>query len=83
MKKETEKLQIVNPNAAGIDVGAKSYMVAIDQNRSNVREFGVYTKDHWSMVEYFKQNIIQTIAMESTASYWQTLFNYLQKAGFM
>jgi transposase len=82
MKKETEKLQIVNPNAAGIDVGAKSYMVAIDQNRSNVREFGVYTKDHCSMVEYFKQNSIQTIAMESTGSYWQTLFNYLQGAGF-
>jgi transposase len=57
-------------------------MVAIDQNRSNVREFGVYTKDHWLMVEYFKQNSIQTIAMESTGSYWQTLFNYLQGAGF-
>jgi hypothetical protein len=45
MKNEkTAKLQIANLNAAGIDVGAKSYMVAIDQEKLNVREFGVTQK---------------------------------------
>lgn len=81
MKNETAKLQIVNSNAAGIDVGAKSYFVAVDQQKSNVCEFGVYTRDHQKMIDHLKTHDIKTVAMESTGSYWQTLFNSLQAAG--
>lgn len=83
MKNEkTAKLQIVNLNAAGIDVGSKSYMVAIDQEKENVKEFGVYTKDHQKLVDHLISHDIKTVAMESTGSYWQTLFSSLQAAGF-
>lgn len=82
MSKKELPLQIVNPNAAGIDVGSRSHFVAIDQVKANVREFGVYTKDHEEMVRHLRSCNISTIAMESTGSYWQTLFNALQKAGF-
>jgi hypothetical protein len=75
-------LQIVNLRAAGIDVGSRSHMVAIDQNRENVREFGVYTKDYEELIVYLRNVGITTIAMESTGTYWQTLFNSLQAAGF-
>jgi hypothetical protein len=57
-------------------------MVAVDQNIENVKKFGVYTKDHELLINYFREVGITTIAMESTGSYWQTLFNALQAAGF-
>lgn len=70
MKNEkTAKLQIINLNAAGIDVGAKSYVVAIDQEKTNVQEFGVYTKDHAKMIDHLNSHGIKTVAMESTGSY--------------
>jgi transposase len=77
-----EKMKIVNPRAAGIDVGSKSHFVGINQNEKDVREFGVYSKDHQAMIEHLKQNLIASVAMESTGSYWQTLFFALQEAGF-
>ncbi len=75
-------LQIINPNAAGIDVGSRMHVVAVDQNTENVRSFGVYTKDHEEIASYLHYHKITTVAMESTGSYWQTLFNFLQRAGF-
>ncbi|MDQ2720618.1 MAG: IS110 family transposase [Bacteroidota bacterium] len=82
MEKKELALCIVNLHAAGIDVGSRSHMVAIDQNKENVREFGVYTKDHKQLIVYLRGVGVTTIAMESTGSYWQTLFNSLQAAGF-
>lgn len=82
MAKQELSLQVENLNAAGIDVGSRSHMVAIDQIKDNVREFGVYTKDHEQLIIYLQSCNITTVAMESTGSYWQTLFNALQRAGF-
>lgn len=82
MKTNALTLPIVNPHAAGIDVGSRSHFVAIDQNSENVKEFGVYTKDHISLINYLRFANVETIAMESTGTYWQTLFNALQAAGF-
>lgn len=63
-------------------VGSRSHLVAVDQDKDKVREFGVYTADHQKLIEHLRQYDITTIAMESTGSYWQTLFNALQQAGF-
>jgi transposase len=82
MEKQALTLQVINPHAAGIDVGSRSHVVAIDQNKENVRSFGVYTQDHEELILHLHQYGITTIAMESTGSYWQTLFNSLQEAGF-
>lgn len=46
MKKKTQKslrMEIVNHNAGGIDVGSKSHFVAIGQGLDQVKEFGVYS----------------------------------------
>ena len=80
--KNYEKMKIVNPDAAGIDVGSKSHFVALGQSDEDVKEFGVYTKDHNELIEFLHLHNIRTIAMESTGSYWQTLFYALQEAGF-
>jgi transposase len=82
MKEKEIPMQIVHPNAAGIDIGSKTHWVAVDQNLGNVREFGVYTRDHQHLINYLKSHQVTSVAMESTGSYWQTLFHSLQKAGF-
>ena len=82
MEPQELNFKIIHSHAAGIDVGSRSHMVAVDQNKDNVREFGVYTKDHQDLINYLRNHAITTIAMESTGTYWQTLFNALQKAGF-
>jgi len=82
MAKKERSLQIVNPHAAGIDVGSRSHYVAVDQHASHVKAFGVYTKDHLLLIEHLRNAGVTTIAMESTGNYWQTLFNALQAVGF-
>jgi len=84
MKEKDQELsmKIVHPHAAGIDIGSKSHWVAVDQSPANVREFGVYTRDHQRLIEYLRLHQVTTVAMESTGSYWQTLFHALQKVGF-
>jgi transposase len=82
MEKKKLSLQVVNLHAAGIDVGSRSHVVAVDQNKENVRSFGVYTKDHELLISHLTDHGITSVAMESTGTYWQTLFNVLQRAGF-
>lgn len=79
---EKISMKIHNPFAAGIDIGSRSHFVAVGQDLKHVREFGVYTSDHFKIIEFLKEHSIQTIAMESTGNYWQTLFAALQSAGF-
>ncbi len=75
-------MSIVNPNAAGIDIGSKSHFVAVGPKDDQIKEFGIYSSDHKDIISYMHLHKIATIAMESTGSYWQTLFFELQKAGF-
>jgi transposase len=82
MKENELSMKIIHPYAAGIDIGSKTHWVAVDQVPGNVKEFGVYTRDHQRLIEHLKSHQISTVAMESTGSYWQTLFHALQKAGF-
>lgn len=78
-----EKMPVINPCSAGIDVGSRSHFVAVGQDPDkDVREFGIYTQDHQLMVDFLNSRGVRTIAMESTGSYWQTLFSSLQCAGF-
>ena len=75
------KFSIVNPHAAGIDIGSKSHWVAIGLADSEVREFGVFTQDLHELCSWLKSKGIQTVAMESTGFYWKQLFVMLQSYG--
>ena len=77
-----KKMQILNPNAAGIDVGSRSHFVAIGQEDNEIKEFNVYQSGLKELVEFLKTNGIKTVAMESTGSYWQSLFLLLQDQKF-
>lgn len=81
MKKEKMALDVVNPQAAGIDVGSRSHYVAIGQRDEDVKEFGVYNEDLMALAQWLLDNQVKTVAMESTGTYWQSLFTTLQSVG--
>lgn len=81
-RKKKMELEIVNPNAAGIDIGSRSHFVAVGQGEQDVKEFGVYAQDLTEICEHLKSYGITTVAMESTGDYWQNLFTELIKHGF-
>ena len=80
MSKEKLKMDIINPNAAGIDIGSRSHFVAINQEHADVKEFGVYAQDLKALVDWLLENNVKTVAMESTGSYWQNLYAELQNS---
>ena len=54
MGKPTTNLPIVNPHAAGIDIGSREHWVAVDQNKENVQSFGVYTQDYEQLIDHLQ-----------------------------
>jgi transposase len=80
--KKTVKMEIVNAHAAGIDIGSKSHFVAIGQGKDEIKEFNVSHSGHLAMVKYLTEAGTTTIAMESTGSYWQSLYLVLIQSGF-
>lgn len=82
MDEEVIKMDVVNPRAAGIDIGSRSHWVAVGQREEDVREFGVFNDDLFSLADWLKQCGVQTIAMESTGTYWQNLYAVLISRGF-
>jgi len=74
-------MEVVNPNAAGVDIGSRSHFVAIGQGDEDVREFGVYNENLQALSQWLLENGIKTVAMESTGTYWQNLYAVLQSYG--
>lgn len=84
MTNAVSSIKIVNPNSAGIDIGASSHFVAIPSGRDaeTVKEFRCFTPDLEQMIAWLKRCDIETIVMESTGSYWIPVFEMLERAGF-
>lgn len=82
MEKDVISMEVVNPHAAGIDVGSRSHWVATGQKESDVCEYGVYNEDLFSMADWLQEKQVTTVAMESTGTYWQNLFAVLTSKGF-
>jgi len=75
-------MEIVNPYAAGIDVGSRSHWVAVGQQAEDIKEFGVYNEDLLALADWLSQHEVKTVAMESTGTYWQSLYAVLIQQGF-
>ena len=73
------ELDIIHPNAAGIDVGSRSHYVAVGQSLEDVKEFGVYAEDLTALCLWLQSYGITSVAMESTGDYWQNLYAELMK----
>jgi len=82
VRKKTIAMEIVNPYAAGIDIGSRSHWVSVGQSDAEIKEFGVYNENLREISAWLNENEIKTVAMESTGTYWQALYAHLQADGF-
>lgn len=82
MEKKNVKMELINAHCAGIDIGSRSHFVAVGQELTDVREFGVYAEDLVAICKWLKESGITSVAMESTGNYWQNLYVELMKFGF-
>src|SRR5215475_1218303 len=76
-------LQLVHPDAAGIDIGNESHYVAVPPDRDSqpVQRFGCTTAELRVMADWLKQCRIRTVAMQSTSVYWIAVYDVLEQAG--
>lgn len=81
---QKSSIKIINPDSAGIDIGASSHFVAVPEGKDTdtVKEFECYTPDIQEMIKWLKHCKIKTVVMESTGSYWIPVFEMLEQAGF-
>jgi transposase len=77
-------INLLNPNAAGIDVGSEVHYVAVppDRNDQPVRSFKCFTADLEKLADWLEECAIETVAMESTGVYWIPLYQILEERGF-
>jgi transposase len=81
--KATRSLAMIEPNAAGIDVGASEHYVAVPADRDDepVRNFSAYTRGLRDLADWLATCGITTVAMESTGVYWVPLYELLEERG--
>ncbi len=84
MSESQSELFVVNPDAAGIDLGADFHWVSAPEGRDSVsvRRFACFTADLQEMAQWLQQCGIKTVAMEATGVYWIPVFQILETQGF-
>ncbi len=85
-KMKNQFIEQIHFNAAGIDIGSKTHYVAVPPGRDpdgrDVRSFGAFTTDLYTLANWLKKCKIDKVAMESTGVYWIPLFEILDTQGF-
>jgi len=83
-EKRERRSAILEPDAAGIDIGAEEMYVAVppDRDEQATRRFSSFTCDLYALAEWLECCRIRTVAMESTGVYWIPLFQILEERGF-
>lgn len=83
MGKRVEQVEVVHPNAAGLDIGAREIYGCIppDRDGETVRMFGTFTPDLQRLAEWLVANQVDTVALESTGVYWIPVFELLEARG--
>ena len=83
-KSRKQRLKIVHPKCAGIDIGGREHWVAVDPDRCDepVRCFSAFTDSLYEMADWLQSLGVEIVAMEATGVYWIPLFEVLDKRGF-
>lgn len=83
IQSEDLSLEVVHPDAAGIDIGNESHYVAVPPGRDSlqVRRYGCTTDELKAMTNWLKLCGIRTVAMQSTGVYWIAVYDTLEAAG--
>src|SRR5207253_10529716 len=76
-------LDVMHPNAAGIDVGNSTHYVAVrpDRDPNPIRRFDCFTADLHHLADWLEQCRVTTVAMQSTGVYWIPLYEILDARG--
>lgn len=82
-RKQLEQLEIVHPNAAGLDIGAAEIYGCVPPNRAGetIQCFSTFTADLNRLADWLVVNEVDTVAMESTGIYWIRVFEVLEARG--
>ena len=74
---------VLEPNAAGMDIGAREIYVAVppDRDEHPVRVFDTFTADLNELATWLLACGITTVAMESTGVYWIPVYEVLEAHG--
>jgi hypothetical protein len=78
-----EDRPVLEPNAAGIDVGAREMFVAVPPGADEhpVRVFTTFTEDLHGLADWLAQSGVTTVAMEATGVYWIPVYEILEQRG--
>ncbi|MFQ5705762.1 MAG: IS110 family transposase [Gemmatimonadales bacterium] len=81
--KTVSSLPLLQPDAAGVDIGATEIYVAVppDRDPEPVRSFATFTPDLERLADWLEECGIRSVAMESTSVYWIPLFQILEQRG--
>lgn len=81
---EMDAFEQIHHNAAGIDVGAEEFYVAVPKGRDteSVRKFPTFTADIHRLADWLAQCSVTSVAIESTGVYWIPLYEILEQRGF-
>lgn len=73
---------VVEPRAAGVDIGAGSHYVCVGEDPDrDIRDFRTMTADLRALADWLQERGVTTVAMESTGVYWIPLFELLEQRG--
>jgi len=80
-------LTVLNPNAAGIDIGSMEHYVAVGGHlvgpgQPTVRPFGADTEGLRQMCQWLRSCGVDKVAMETTGVYWLGVYEMLEQEGF-
>lgn len=83
-KTKKQRLTIVHPRCAGIDIGSREHWVAVDPQccEQGVRCFTTFTDDLQRLAEWLQSLGVEVVAMEATGVYWIALYEVLDARGF-
>jgi transposase len=81
---DIQTLPVLQPDTAGVDVGADLLHVAVppDRDPESFRIFGTFTQDLEALAAWLHTCGIRSVALESTGVYWIPLYQVLEAHGF-
>jgi transposase len=79
----TASLEVLHPNAAGIDVGNAQHYAAVPVGRDPqpVQSFGSFTADLHRLGQWLRACKVDTVALQATGVYWMALYEVLEGYG--
>lgn len=83
-RKRGNRLEVVHPDCAGIDIGKSKHYVAVGAHccEDPVRHFDAFTDELEALAQWLGECGVRVVAMESTGVYWIPLYEILERSGF-